>query len=82
MLLINRNMRMSCDNGSITVSSVLRVKFELKYLPNETNPIVLWGSLGMFLNVLVVCFLSVVCSDVVTADKNVIHMKIITYPYL
>lgn len=82
MLLINRNKRMSCDNGSTTVSSALRVKFELKYRPNEINLIVFWGSLGTFLNVLVVCFLSVICSDVVTADKNVIHMKIIIYPYL
>jgi len=82
MLIINRNMRMSCDIGSTTVSSVLRVKFELKYLPNEINPIVFWGSLGTFLNVLVVYFLSVVCSDVITADKNVKHMKIIIYPYL
>ena len=46
------------------------------------NPTVFWGSLGTFLNVLVVYFLSVVCSDVVTVDKNVIHMKIIIYPYL
>lgn len=73
---------MSCDNGSTTVSSVLCVKFELKYLPNETSPVVFWGSLGTYLNVLVVYFLSVVCSDVVTADKNVINMKIIIYPYL
>jgi hypothetical protein len=76
-------MRMSCDNGSTTVSSVLRVKFELKYLSNELNPIVSCGSLGTFLKMLVVpvYFLSVVCSDVATADKNVIHMKIIIYPY-
>lgn len=81
MLLINRNMRMSCDNGPSTVSSVLRVTFELKYFPNEINPIVFLGSLGTFLNVLVVYFLSVVCSDVITADKNVKDMKIFIHIY-
>jgi hypothetical protein len=67
MLLTNRNMRMPCDQGSTTVTSVLRVKFELKDLPNDINPIVLWWSLGTFLNVLVVYFLSAVCSDVVNS---------------